>query len=81
MFVFTPLLLAAVWRLDGSRLLKLLLVAALLGVMLLAPFMSGALGPQPPGLFQRLFAATFFLPVAFGAVFLLGGPRRKAPPR
>jgi hypothetical membrane protein len=74
MFVFTPLLLAAVWRLNGSRNLMLLLVAALLGVALLAPFMSGAFGPQPPGLFQRLFAATFFLPIAFGALFLLHCP-------
>lgn len=74
MFLFTPLLLAAIWRVEGSDALKYLLIASLLAVALLAPFMSGAVGPAPMGLLQRLFAATTFLPIAFGAAFLLRRP-------
>lgn len=74
MFLFTPLLLAAIWRIAKSGTLKHLLIASLLAVALLAPFMSGAIGPAPMGLLQRLFAATTFLPVAFGAAFLLRRP-------
>jgi hypothetical membrane protein len=74
MFLFTPFLLAAIWRVEGSNSLKYLLIASLLAVALLAPFMSGAMGPAPMGLLQRLFAATTFLPIAFGAAFLLRRP-------
>jgi hypothetical protein len=71
-FLLPPLLLAAVWRLPRARLLRLFLLGTLLGVLLLAPFMAGALGAaEYPGLLQRLFALLAFLPISAGALYLL----------
>lgn len=86
MFLFPPILLAAVWRFDKARGLRFRLVACLAGIALLAPVMAG-LTPidraSYGGLLQRFVALALILPVSFAGLWLywrLRSDRRSAGP-
>jgi len=73
MFLFPPILLAAVWRFDKARGLRLRLLLCLAGIGLLAPIMAG-LTPidraSYGGLLQRFVALALLLPVSFAGLWL-----------
>ena len=81
MFLFPILLLLAIWPVPGSGRLKLALLACLAALAVIAPVMAGLTEidrGQYGGLLQRFVALDLFLPVALGAVWLLGRGRSRS---
>lgn len=78
-FLLPILFVAAVWKLNEARAIRLYLVVNLLLMVALVPIMSGAAGIDMlnyGGLLQRIAALTLFPPIGVVAFFLL----RKTPP-
>ena len=74
MFLFPILGALASWRIPGASRLRLLLLACLLGLAAVAPFMAGVTGLDRAawgGFLQRLVALALLLPVAFTSAWLL----------
>lgn len=73
MLMLPFLLTAASWKDRHARSLKVYLIATMVLLAIMVPFMSGMTGLNPRtygGLFQRIFALTIFPPIAVCAVYL-----------
>jgi hypothetical membrane protein len=85
--LLVPIVLgAALWKRDGSRALKVYLIATIVLLLAMVPIMSGMTGLDTHsfrGLFQRIFALTVFPPIAVGAcvlAFRISSPRSDLDP-
>lgn len=73
-FLFPPLLTAAIWKRKDAHTLKVYLIITHLLFIALIPVMSGVIGIDTQsyqGLLQRVAALIFYPPVGAGATYLL----------